>query len=339
MNHSRSLTSNYESECIPRKQIPNKIENSHQLESNQQTSNKYIKQSMTEMKDIDSDSLHKQRLSDKDTNIIAEDSNEIDNQFLNHGYSQKQLSQRARTDKQLSSSDSIVATSISTNHQRLSNESALRLQKARFKTLEANFQQMIEIKNDKDKQINHLNKQLKQIESQNQKQQKKIINLEKKYRNQSETNSELLCKIERIERENSRLNRELTEAKCNKSNKKEMIRNSNIKLNRALEEAEKYRRLLAKYKCENSNHNQIKQNQFNLIQQENQKLKKQKVELLSAFRKQMKLIDILKKQKVLLQQVFIALIKHAQDVDCKLYTYDRFIWKPQKFYSLPKINL
>merc|ERR1711972_520186 len=81
----------------------------------------------------------------------------------------------------------------------------------------------------------------------------------------------------------------------------ESMRNAHIRLNRALEDAEKYRTLWVQHQDENRNRIDIHNKELVDVKKENRILIKQKNELLAAFRKQLKLIDILKKQRVHLE--------------------------------------
>ncbi|XP_051484100.1 testis-expressed protein 9 isoform X2 [Apus apus] len=71
-----------------------------------------------------------------------------------------------------------------------------------------------------------------------------------------------------------------------------------VRLNRALEEAEKYKVELNKLKQSNKD---VANQELQIIEElkaENKKLQKQKGELITGFKKQLKLIDILKRQKM-----------------------------------------
>ena len=71
-----------------------------------------------------------------------------------------------------------------------------------------------------------------------------------------------------------------------------------VKLNRAIEELEKYKSQLKEAKVtEVSKSDNLRKDMDRLIE-ENRKLERQRNELMQAFKKQMKLIDVLKKQKM-----------------------------------------
>merc|ERR1712025_880633 len=83
--------------------------------------------------------------------------------------------------------------------------------------------------------------------------------------------------------------------------KSESMRNAHLRLNRALEDAEKWRTLYVRHKDDHRSHSEVHSQEVVELKKENRVLIKHKNELLAAFRKQLKLIDILKKQRVHLE--------------------------------------
>ncbi|KAG6572677.1 Testis-expressed sequence 9 protein [Phytophthora cinnamomi] len=77
----------------------------------------------------------------------------------------------------------------------------------------------------------------------------------------------------------------------------QQIRSKDIRLNRALEEIEKVK---AQLQEEQKNHGEqmVAKADYDQVIRDNKKLDKQKGELLAAFKKQMKLIDLLKRQRI-----------------------------------------
>ena len=134
----------------------------------------------------------------------------------------------------------------------------------------------------------------------------KKINLEKK------ESMELIKKCKKLEHELYSIKIDFKNYKKEIKLKNDSMRNNHIRLNRALEDAEKYKNLLTKYKSENKNSNQIHNEDLINLKNENRILIKQKNELLSAFKKQLKLIDILKKQKIHLESAKILQFTEQQ---------------------------
>ena len=71
-----------------------------------------------------------------------------------------------------------------------------------------------------------------------------------------------------------------------------------VRINRAMEELEKYKGLLRERKAQEKDKEDGVKGEIERLSRENRKLEKQKTELIAAFRKQMKLIDVLKRQKL-----------------------------------------
>ena len=65
-----------------------------------------------------------------------------------------------------------------------------------------------------------------------------------------------------------------------------------------MEELEKYKGLLRERKAQEKDKEDGVKGEIERLSRENRKLEKQKTELIAAFRKQMKLIDVLKRQKL-----------------------------------------
>lgn len=71
-----------------------------------------------------------------------------------------------------------------------------------------------------------------------------------------------------------------------------------VRLNRALEDAERFRTQLGKTQQQNKDTANQEHQKIETLQAENKKLEKQKAELIVGFKKQLKLIDVLKRQKM-----------------------------------------
>eukprot|EP00002_Diphylleia_rotans_P005308 TRINITY_DN1442_c0_g1_i8.p2 TRINITY_DN1442_c0_g1~~TRINITY_DN1442_c0_g1_i8.p2 ORF type:complete len:135 (-),score=42.00 TRINITY_DN1442_c0_g1_i8:178-582(-) len=75
----------------------------------------------------------------------------------------------------------------------------------------------------------------------------------------------------------------------------------NARLNRALEEVEKYKKLYKEASEQGKDASGISKQQYDKLLADVKKLEKQKAELLQAFKKQQKLVDTLKRQKLHLE--------------------------------------
>ena len=90
-------------------------------------------------------------------------------------------------------------------------------------------------------------------------------------------------------------NKELDAGERAKSKQVQSHGNSEAKLNRALEEIEKYKLALREAKINETGKSEGIRRDLDKLADENKRLERQRNELLQAFKKQMKLIDVLKR--------------------------------------------
>ena len=121
--------------------------------------------------------------------------------------------------------------------------------------------------------------------------------------------------MEKFKKQNEELNQKLTQSelqanalrKENDSMKKEFKKSQiehgqlEVKVNRQIEEIDKLKVELSKQMIGKKDSNEQEKSKIEHLSAENKRLQKQKQELVQAFRKQMKLIDVLKRQKMHLE--------------------------------------
>lgn len=126
----------------------------------------------------------------------------------------------------------------------------------------------------------------------------KINQLQSLISKQKNTIDEQKSKIGQLEKE---LRDQLKEVDASEREKRRtgiVQGGADAKLNRALEEIEKYKLQLRDAKLAETGKTEGIRKDMDRVMEENRKLERQRNELLLAFKKQMKLIDVLKRQKM-----------------------------------------
>uniref|UniRef100_A0A7S0SZ95 Testis-expressed sequence 9 protein n=1 Tax=Mantoniella antarctica TaxID=81844 RepID=A0A7S0SZ95_9CHLO len=100
------------------------------------------------------------------------------------------------------------------------------------------------------------------------------------------------------ERECAELRRESERASRGAKSGEQEMKARDVRLNRALEEVERYRHQLEAARDASKGGDAGARQEAERLAGENKRLERQKTELVAAFKKQMKLIDVLKKQKI-----------------------------------------
>ncbi|XP_066885897.1 testis-expressed protein 9 isoform X2 [Kogia breviceps] len=199
-------------------------------------------------------------------------------------------------------------------------EAQIRFLKAKLHVMQEELDNVVCECNKKEDEIQDLKSQLKNSEGDCMKQQR-TINLQQsqteKYKTLFEEASKkcdgLQQQLSSVERELENKRRLQKQAATNQSAME-------VRLNRALEEAEKYKLELSKLKQNNKEANTVQNftpskvhhgggmfdldianeehKKIEVLKSENKKLERQKGELMIGFKKQLKLIDVLKRQKM-----------------------------------------
>lgn len=140
-------------------------------------------------------------------------------------------------------------------------------------------------------------------------------------------------KLDTTEVELSSLRKEYEQSKRQTKKQQQDQTQTDTKLNRALEEAERYKQQLNKMQQTSKDASEQDKKKIEQLTNENRRLEKQRLELMNAFKRQLKLIDILKKQKVFTNKFISIFYKNFS-----LFLYFSFISKRRKCYNLLKKN-
>ncbi|XP_038669470.1 testis-expressed protein 9 isoform X2 [Scyliorhinus canicula] len=176
-------------------------------------------------------------------------------------------------------------------------EAQIRFLKAKLRVMQEELDRLAHEYNKKDDENDSLNNRVKELEEERNKLQKTTSIQQtqiEKYKNLAD---EAYRKSDGLQQQVTSLQKELDGQKRAQKQAATNHSATEVRLNRALEEAEKYKTELNKMKqCNKDTTNQEKLT-IEQLKTENKKLEKQKTELMTGFKKQLKLIDILKRQK------------------------------------------
>ncbi|KAM6060872.1 testis-expressed protein 9 isoform 3-T3 [Theristicus caerulescens] len=150
----------------------------------------------------------------------------------------------------------------------------------------------------KDDENQNLKSRLKDTEEENTRLQRTISMQHSQTEKYKTLSQEANKKSEGLQQEVIALEKELENLKRVQKQAASSQNATEVRLNRALEEAERYKVELNKLKQSNKDVANQELRTIEELKTENKKLQKQKGELMTGFKKQLKLIDILKRQKM-----------------------------------------
>ncbi|XP_072421095.1 testis-expressed protein 9 isoform X3 [Chiloscyllium punctatum] len=177
-------------------------------------------------------------------------------------------------------------------------EAQIRFLKAKLRVMQEELDRLAHEYNKKDDENNALRNQLKEIEEDRNKLQKTTSIQQTQIDKYKSLADEAHRKSDGLQQQVTSLQKELDNQKRTQKQAATNHSATEVRLNRALEEAEKYKTELNKLKQNNKDTTNQEKLTIEQLKTENKKLEKQKTELMTGFKKQMKLIDILKRQKM-----------------------------------------
>ncbi|XP_038177367.1 testis-expressed protein 9 isoform X6 [Arvicola amphibius] len=177
-------------------------------------------------------------------------------------------------------------------------EAQIRFLKAKLHVMQEELDSVVCECSKKEDEIQDLKSKVKNFEEDCVKQQRTISSQQsqiEKYKNLFE---EANNRCDGLQQQLSSIERELENKRRLQKQAATSQSATEVRLNRALEEAEKYKVELSKLRQSNKDIANEDHQKIEVLKSENKKLERQKGELLIGFKKQLKLIDILKRQKM-----------------------------------------
>jgi hypothetical protein len=186
-------------------------------------------------------------------------------------------------------------------------EAAAKFYRARLKILEKDMKEVVDKLKDREEKLADLDSKYKEQTKEMKLLTKQATQHQQKVDKQKKEHDMLQDKYKNSVAQVNELKKEVDTLKKNNSAQPSAKRNASppgvkdVRLNRALEEMEKYKTQIADLNREKREATDGLRKENDKLRNENKKMDRQKQDLLMAFRKQMKLIDILKRQKVHLE--------------------------------------
>ncbi|XP_058012025.1 testis-expressed protein 9 isoform X3 [Ahaetulla prasina] len=177
-------------------------------------------------------------------------------------------------------------------------EAQIRFLKAKLRVMQEELDAIGQECSKKDGENEHFSSRLKEVEEERGRLQRAASLHQSQAEKYKLLSEEATRKSEGLQQKLSMLEKELENLKRAQKQVAAIQSTTDIRLNRALEEAEKYKMELNKLKQSNKDVVNQEHKKLEELKIENKRLEKQKEELVSGFKKQLKLIDILKRQKM-----------------------------------------
>ncbi|XP_019389067.1 PREDICTED: testis-expressed sequence 9 protein isoform X3 [Crocodylus porosus] len=177
-------------------------------------------------------------------------------------------------------------------------EAQIRFLKAKLRVMQEELDNVVCECSKKDDENRNLNSQLKDTEEERSRLQRTVGIQQSQIEKYKILSEEANRKSEGLQQQLTAVEKELENLKRVQKQASTSQSATEVRLNRALEEAERYRMELNKLKQNNKDIANQELKKFEELKIQNKRLEKQKGELMAGFKKQLKLIDILKRQKM-----------------------------------------
>ncbi|XP_056317717.1 testis-expressed protein 9 [Danio aesculapii] len=177
-------------------------------------------------------------------------------------------------------------------------EAQIRFLKAKLRVMQEELNRLSYTCNKKDDENSTLTSKLKDLEEERARLQRTTNIQQTQVEKQKALAEESSRKSEGLQQQMAALQKELESMKRTHKQAASTHSATEVRLNRALEEAEKTKTQLNKLKQSTKDLSSQEHQKIEALQADNRKLERQKAELIVGFKKQLKLIDILKRQKM-----------------------------------------
>lgn len=180
-------------------------------------------------------------------------------------------------------------------------QSIVKYQKARIQALQEELNESMSTINDQAQQIESLKNFSSQANEDTKKHSQQLQIMSQNFEKMKKQYNEAVQKNNALEKTVADMNKELESLRNVEKKAVKDAGNRDVRLNRLIEEVEKYKQQIKDLRSSEGDVNERSKREVERLGQENKRLERQKAEILAAYKKQLKLIDILKRQKMHLE--------------------------------------
>ncbi|XP_067938674.1 testis-expressed protein 9-like [Watersipora subatra] len=182
--------------------------------------------------------------------------------------------------------------------QEMSSDAQIRFLKAKARVMQEEMERLSDELTHEKEENNNLTSRIKELEDERKKLSRTNATQQGSLEKYKKAADDAKSKSEFLDSQLSALKKELDGVKRSQKQQQATQGAADVRLNRALEDVDKYKQQLAKAKEQTKNTSESDKQKIDRLLADNKRLEKQKGELMSGFKKQLKLIDILKRQKM-----------------------------------------
>ncbi|CAF3178887.1 unnamed protein product [Rotaria socialis] len=197
----------------------------------------------------------------------------------------------------------------------MGSEAKIRFLKARLRVMQEELERMHTECVKREEENERISLKVKESDDDRSRLNRVVTTLQDQLEKYKKLSSDTKSKLDTTEVELSSLRKEFDQTKRHTKKQQQDQTQTDTKLNRALEEAERYKQQLNKMQQSTKDINEQDKKKIEQLTNENRRLEKQRLELMNAFKRQLKLIDILKKQKLHLEAS--KMLQFAEEEFCK----------------------
>ncbi|KAK2172291.1 hypothetical protein NP493_973g00030 [Ridgeia piscesae] len=177
-------------------------------------------------------------------------------------------------------------------------EAQIRFLKAKLRVMQEELTRVSQDSFQKEQEQLAMKSNMKRLEEENSRHLKTINSLKVQMKKHERMSGESRNKTVDLETELSQLKKEMNTISQTHQKAASTKSITEVRLNRAIEEVEKYKKEVSSYKASLQDASLIGEKRVEYLTSENKRLENQKKELMVAFKKQMKLIDLYKRQRL-----------------------------------------